>query len=508
MLEKFIKKDRNEILENVLAQKDVDERTKNLLQGILYKIDVSYKDYQNAKVIQRNKKEYVDEINKNIKRKCNKIVTVSFNEKIEEEKIKKSLEKNKFYIDENQIITYPIEEKILYAIEKSINNNKIVNSKYEIISEPLSNLIMTGKSLDRVEVLRDFNGWSWTTIKTEIESISSNLVYQILQILLGEEFMDNWSFDTDGIIDYYSMFKEQISNKYGIENAKKLYEIIEKIAIMNEIEQDIDFKSEKIQQLNEIDNDIKKRTNVEQYITELTEEKKKAEKEIAVIQKILSSEKELKNQYQKVNEGVPIEKKVFSVRALRQQLNAKKQENLKNIEDINFKLLPYNYVESKEKITQKKNLLETIYYTEEEQKEVYLKFVITFLECFKQEIKNANKDTLLNLIYKFRYYMLIPFNTQDSIKDISELKEEITEIEKELIKIGKKEKIVSKEVPFEVWTHIFETRIIDLKELYYKIFAEYDKKYFQLFDENISEEKFIINNIEKNKINKKIKIFN
>ena len=43
MLEKFIKKDRNEILENVLAQKDVDERTKNLLQGILYKIDaVSY----------------------------------------------------------------------------------------------------------------------------------------------------------------------------------------------------------------------------------------------------------------------------------------------------------------------------------------------------------------------------------------------------------------------------------------------------------------------------------
>ena len=40
--------------------------------------------------------------------------------------------------------------------------------------------------------------------------------------------MDNWSFDTDGIIDYYSMFKEQISNKYGIENAKKLYEIIEK----------------------------------------------------------------------------------------------------------------------------------------------------------------------------------------------------------------------------------------------------------------------------------------
>ena len=156
MLEKFIKKDSNEILENVLAQKDVDERTKNLLQGILYKIDVSYKDYQNAKVIQRNKKEYVDEINKNIKRKCNKIVTVSFNEKIEEETIKKSLEKNKFYIDENQIITYPIEEKILYAIEKSINNKELFLNLVYIMNTSVEggsyrSLVGTPDGIEKIE---------------------------------------------------------------------------------------------------------------------------------------------------------------------------------------------------------------------------------------------------------------------------------------------------------------------------------------------------------------------
>ena len=75
------------------------------------------------------------------------------------------------------------------------------------------------------------------------------------------------------------------------------------------------------------------------------------------------------------------------------------------------------------------------------------------------------------------------------------------------MKICKKNKIIKNEVPLEVWTHIFETRIINLKDICYKIFTEYDKKYVQLFDENISEEKYIINNIEKNKINKKIKIF-
>ena len=239
---------------------------------------------------------------------------------------------------------------------------------------------MTGKNIDRVEVLRDFNGWSWTTIKTEIESITANLVYQILQILLGEEFLDNWSYDTDGIIDYFQIFKERISEKYGSKVAKELYETIEKIAIINEIEQDIEFKDKKIQQLNDIDNEMKKRTNVEQYINELTEEKKKAEKEIAVIQKILSSEKELRNQYQKINEGVPIEKKIFSVRILKQQLNSQKQENMQNIDNINFKLLPHNYVENKEQIIKKKKILETIYYTEEEQKEVFIKFILTFLE--------------------------------------------------------------------------------------------------------------------------------
>ena len=51
MLEKLIKNDRNEKLETVLEQKHIEEQVKNLLQGILYKIEVSYKDYQKAKAL-------------------------------------------------------------------------------------------------------------------------------------------------------------------------------------------------------------------------------------------------------------------------------------------------------------------------------------------------------------------------------------------------------------------------------------------------------------------------
>ena len=59
MFEKIIKRDRNEILESVLEQKDIDEKTKNLLQGILYKIEVSYNDYKKAKVINKTEKQYI-----------------------------------------------------------------------------------------------------------------------------------------------------------------------------------------------------------------------------------------------------------------------------------------------------------------------------------------------------------------------------------------------------------------------------------------------------------------
>ena len=43
--------------------------------------------------------------------------------------------------------------------------------------------------------------------------------------------------------------------------------------------------------------------------------------------------------------------------------------------------------------------------------------------------------------------------------------------------------------------------------LYYKVEKEEDKYYVQIFDENISEEKFEVKSIENTKTNKKIKIF-
>ena len=108
MFKKIIKKDKNEELEKILDEKQFDEQAKNLLQGILYKIEVSYKDYQKAKGIDQSEEQYVDQLILNIKKKCNKISVVKVNQKLAEEEIQKELKKKKFYVGEKEIITYPI----------------------------------------------------------------------------------------------------------------------------------------------------------------------------------------------------------------------------------------------------------------------------------------------------------------------------------------------------------------------------------------------------------------
>ena len=219
MFKKIIKKDKNEELERILEQKQIDEQAKNLLQGILYKIEVSYKDYQKTKAIDQTEEQYVDKFIENIRKNCNKIQVIKVSKKIEDEQLEKEKKNKKFHIGEQETISYPIEEKLLYAVEKKSSNKKILNNKYEEATIAVSDFINAGKNIDRLEVLRDFNGWSWTTIKKEIENIDANLIYQMLQIIFGKEFMDNWIQDKDGIIDYFEVMTNE-GKKYGKQTSK------------------------------------------------------------------------------------------------------------------------------------------------------------------------------------------------------------------------------------------------------------------------------------------------
>ena len=229
ILDKIVKKNYNNELEEVLETKHFDEIVQSTLLGIMYKIEAAYKDLETVKKDVQTKEEYISNLIEIIKNECNSIKIIKMSD--EENKIPN----NKTYIvdkKDKKIIAYPIERKILYAISKLGKKEKIIKDEYFLINETLSELINVGNSINMVEPLRDFNGYSWTTIPQEIESIDHNLIYQDLRILVGHEFLNKWIKNNEFIIDYYYLFKEKIENQYGKKNEEKLIDLLSKISIL------------------------------------------------------------------------------------------------------------------------------------------------------------------------------------------------------------------------------------------------------------------------------------
>ena len=137
-LEKIVKKDYNNELEKILEEKDFSENAKSALLSILYKIEASYKDVETVKKDIETKEEYIEKFINIIKNKCNSIQIIKISDK------ENDILKNRTYIidkEKKEIIAYPIERKILYAIAKIEKNDKIVKEQYFLLDETLSNLI-------------------------------------------------------------------------------------------------------------------------------------------------------------------------------------------------------------------------------------------------------------------------------------------------------------------------------------------------------------------------------
>lgn len=506
MLKKIIKKDNNEELEKILEEKEVNEQAKNLLQGILYKIEASYGDYKKVKGISKTEDEYVDQLVGKIKKRCNKINVVKISQDFENENIKKELRKSKYYISNNEIICYPIEKKLLYAIEKNSSNNKILNSKYGEATIAVSDFINTGKNIDRVEVLRDFNGWSWTTIKSEIENIQANLIYQILQITFSQQFMDDWCQDNDGIIDYFEIMYEDEWKIYEKETIDKLKELLIQISIINDIKENKEFELYVSKRLEDIKEKLDLYKDNSKYLEKIYMQKKQTMERIKDIELILKQKQRLISEFEKRNREEDISKKIFNISLLKKELNDEKNKLVNEVEEYNYLINPKNYIKEKEVLENEKNRLDVKEITQNQNEELLIKFIKCFLKCFNEKIKIYNeKEKILQLIYQFRYFMCLPFNEEKSVKEVERLEKSIERIEKNLVKKAIETKVI-KQIPFEIMKHIFITRITNLEELYYKTTKEKDKYYIQIFDENITEEKFEIEKNEQLKLNKKIKI--
>ena len=223
-------------------------------------------------------------------------------------------------------------------------------------------------------------------------------------------------------------------------------------------------------------------------------------KQLKDIEKILRQESRLMAEYEKRD-------KVFNIKVLKKEFSDKRSKLLNEISEYNYLLNPMNYMKEKKKLEDEKVRLDIKRTTKKQKEELIAEFIEIFLKCFNIKIKgNIEQEEIVKLIYQFRYFMCLPYDLESNVKDIKKFEEDIEKTEKLLAQKAIDNKVINK-IPFEVMQHILKTRIIVLEELYYKVEQEEEKYYVQIFDENITEEKFEIKSVGKSKINKKIKIF-
>ena len=520
LLEKIVKKDYNNELEKVLETKQFDEHVKSTLLSILYKIEAAYKDLETVKKDVQTKEEYVANIIEIIKNNCDSIKIIRMND--EENKIPN----NKTYIVDKEnktIIAYPIERKILYAIAKISKKDKIIKDDYFLINETLSELINVGNNINMVEPLRDFNGYSWTTISGEIESLEYNLIYQNLRIILGYKFLNKWIRNTEYIIDYMELLKNKLEELYGNEVKEKIIEYLEKISILLEMKYNKNAKEKILQEKIKNEEKLDKILDNAKFVQELTEKKKALTKQIKKIDETLNNDSLLQSEYEKRNEDLPLEEKIFSMRILSKIMAEERESKIKKIEKLNDLLNPQKFIEYKKLLERKEEKLK-VAQIKDIQKEIekcIIKFQEIFLKAFITKVEKANsKQEIEDLIYEYRYYNLLQIKDKIEIKDEEKLKDKLKETTNILLRKAEELKVLNQlskdeEKNYQILKNIFETRSINLNELYIKIVRENEKYYLQIFDENAFEEKIELKLFEQAskeeipmKLNKKVKIFN
>lgn len=493
-LEKIVKRNYNNELEKILEEKCFEENAKSTLLNILYKIETGYKDIETVKKDIETKEEYIEDFIEIIKNNCNSIKILKMSEQ------NNQIPENRTYIidyEKKEIIAYPIERKVLYAIAKIGKKEKIIKDKYFLIDETVSNLINIGNNINMVESLRDFNGYSWTTIPQEIESIDHNLIYQNLRMLVGNQFLNKWIKNNEFMIDYFEEFKEELENKFGVEKRKKIIDLISKISILLEIKFNPTKKKEYAIMKEELQTELNNLQNKEEYIEKITKQKIELTDKIKNLDTVINNKKLLEKEYKDRNEKLPLEQKIFSIRILSKKMQEERDNYFKEIDKLNELLNPHNFIRHKKNIEEKYKYLKIL---DENENLDLLKYKLQkiFLEVVKfQTVKAETKQEIEKIIYDFRYYLMIPYNDEILVQDHEKLQKLIEETSALIINRANELKVIEKvskdeKTNNEILKNIFKVRIIELEKSYLKLTKEKDKYYLKIFDENIFEEKIEI----------------
>lgn len=470
MKSKLLQRDYSEELEEICESKRFEKEAQNLLLSMFYKVDGAYNDYKTVKREVPSKEEFLEIIIDIVKKYCKEIEIARPNSELEKEleiskcKIVEEEPDNK-YNKEQRVIFFPNEKVILYSIIKA--GLEKINAKLDIKDKAMLWSIQIGRCISASEVIRDFNGFSWSQIINEIESIDCNVIYTDLIYLLGEKYVNNLK----------SSNIEKINNLLNEDLLDKLQQLSLKFYLSSNEEQ-----AKKVEEnLKKNQEKLEKMNNQENFIEDISKNKKKLLNKIKEIDEQLNNPKQLRDEYIKFNKDLPNEKKIFSVSHYEEMIQNERKKILNEIEDYNKLQNPIEFVKIKDELSSKIKYYESL-------KNIKIEDVQKkFLEVFSKEINTKNeKNDLIDYIYKIRYLKYLPISKTKMMKDILSFEE----IEKEAITKAIEKNIITPisnnaETDYLLLKSIFNTKNISLETLYIKLTIKDGKLISEIYDGDI-----------------------
>lgn len=493
--------DYNLILEKILDSKYFSSNSKSLLLSMIYKIENCYEDYKKVKGISKTKEEFLEELVETIKKYCDNIKLVEPDSKDAE-----ILRENNLLAVTNEkersVLSYPTEIALLYAISDVLPKYFYIPDNF-LLKNAFQSTLVNGFNQNNLEILSDFNGWSWDINLKLKNNITDNLIYQNFIIIFGIDFLDDWmenpSIKQNSMKEIQSRF---LGTKYFDFLCKYLYSVLTE-KDKKRIDKVIETKKKEYEKI----------SDKPKFFEEIKTKKLRFLKQLENIDILLNDKEKLMKKYIAENLKLADDKKFSTVNAYKKLLEIKREKCLEELNRLNNLMKPVNY------LNYKKELEDAINFTVSDSKtDIRIELQIEFikeLEKIVQELESS--EEIIEYIYKLRYYQNLYINENDKICSIKELN--LDNILKILIsKACKKEKpilrsIVSDENKnFEIIKNILDTKIIELQDIKIEVSLKENKLHVRVYEDEVYEKDFEIDfeNSKKDilvKQNKILKLF-
>jgi len=245
------------------------------------------------------------------------------------------------------------------------------------------------------------------------------------------------------------------------------------------------------------------------FVQQQTEKKKQYNEQIKQIDQTVNNTNLLREEYNKRNENLPNKEKIFSISHLAERLDKEREELIGKIKVCNQIIEPKEFIKQKDMLEKEIMFLESIICLEDIEKSI-IQFCNEFLKKVLNKIDLIqDKNEIIEWIYKIRYYALIPFGSDISLKDV--LGEELKKVIKKLTKQAQKIKVwdeftEDEELSYEILKEIFYSKIINLEGINIVCHYKDETLFITYYDSNIIEKQFEFK-IKNIRVKKKSKLF-